>query len=100
MKKIFLLLVLSIFAIIAKASVTLNGINYNINSSLCTAVVIKSNYEGDLEIPETINVDGVNYEVTEIDKYAFQNSYLLTSVRLPKSIKSIGALAFYDWKRN
>ena len=98
MKKIFLLLVLSIFAIIAKASVTLNGINYNINSSLCTAVVIKSNYEGDLEIPETINVDGVNYEVTEIDKYAFQNSYLLTSVRLPKSIKSIGALAFANGK--
>lgn len=98
MKKVFLLLVLSIFAIIAKASVTLNGINYNINSSLCTAVVIKSNYEGDLEIPETINVDGVDYEVTGIEKYAFQTSYLLTSVKLPKSIKSIGTLAFANGK--
>ena len=95
MKKLVLVnCFLWLFAYIASASVEYNGLNYNLNTAQKSAVVVKSDYNGDLVIPESISIEGVDYEVTEIDKYAFQASYNLTSVKLPKSIKTIGALAF------
>lgn len=65
MKRIITSLVLCLYAVIMPASVTLDGVNYDINQSNKTAKVVKSECSGDLEIPEHINVDGVDYEVTE-----------------------------------
>lgn len=93
MKRLLISLILCIFTVIASASVEFGGINYNINTSNNTATVINSNVTGELMIPEKINVDGVDYEVTEIDKYAFTECSI-TSVHLPKTIKTIGAWAF------
>ena len=98
MKRIFTLLIVCLFAGIVSASVEFGGVNYNLNSSTCTATIVITEYSGDLVIPESINVDGVDYEVTEIEKYAFQGSPDLTSVKLPKTIKSIGAYAFANGK--
>ncbi len=91
MKRIITSLVLCLYAVIMPASVTIDGVNYDINQSNKTAKVIKSECSGDLEIPEHINVDGVDYEVTEIDSRSLYN---LNSVKLPKTIKTIGASAF------
>lgn len=94
MKRILTSLILCLFVGSVSASVEFGGVNYNLNSSNYTATIVKTEYSGDLVIPESINIDGVSYEVTEIEKYAFQGSPSLTSVKLPKTIKAIGALAF------
>ena len=48
----------------------------------------------DVIIPETITVDGVDYEVTGIANGAFQNSDNLKSVEIPATIREVGASAF------
>lgn len=93
MKRFLISLIVCIFTVIASASVEFGGINYNINTSNNTATVIKSNVSGELTIPEHISVDGIDYEVTEIEKYAFTECSI-TTVHLPKTIKTIGAWAF------
>ena len=94
MKKLFISLIVGLFSQIALASVEIGGINYNYNTSNHTATVTKSEFSGDLTIPEKVTIDGVEYEVIEIEKYALQGSLNLTSVKLPKTIKAIGAYAF------
>lgn len=74
-------------------TVTVDGINYNLNSDK-TAVVTKSNVTGDIVIPEKITVDGVEYSVTSIGGWAFNSCSSLTSVNMP-SATSIGKGAFY-----
>ena len=98
MKRIFISLLVCLFTDIVSASVELGGINYNLDTSTYTATIVDTDFSGDLIIPESINVDGVDYEVTEIDNKAFQGSSNLTSVKIPKTIKSIGALAFANGK--
>lgn len=94
MKKVIVIYLLSLYSVIAVASVQYEGINYKINTSLNTAVVVKSNCSENLIIPESISIDGKKYDVIEIDKYAFQDCKELLSVELPASIKKIGALSF------
>lgn len=98
MKRLFTTLIVCLFAGIASASVEFGGVNYNLNSTTYTATIAKTDYSGDLVIPESIKVDGADYEVTEIEKYAFQGCPDLTSARLPKTIKTIGAYAFANGK--
>ncbi len=94
MKKFLISLIVCIFTVNASASVEFGGINYDINTSNNTATIIKSEFSGDLVIPESISVDGKEYTVIEIDKYAFQANNNLTSVKIPRTIKKIGAKAF------
>ena len=72
--------------------VTVDGINYNLNSDK-TAEVTKSNVTDDIVIPEKITVDGVEYSVTSIGYGAFIDCKALTSVAMP-SVTSIGGDAF------
>ena len=46
--------------------------------------------------PESIEIDGKNYVVTEIGNYAFENCYDLTSITIPNSVTTIGDCAFYN----
>lgn len=94
MKRIITSLVVCMSAVWTLASVEVGGINYDINTSNNTATVIKSDFSGDLIIPESISVDGNEYTVIEIAKYAFQANNNLTSVKIPKTIQKIGAKAF------
>jgi len=52
---------------------------------------------GDIEIPETVEYEGISYCVTKISKYAFHGSDV-TSVKIPNSVTSIGGQAFQDCK--
>ena len=54
----------------------IDGINYKLNSSAKTAEVQSSSnkYSGDLKIPETVEYNGVTYNVTSIGERAFINS--------------------------
>ncbi len=46
-------------------------------------------------IPSYITFNGINYSVTSIGSFAFDNCTKLTSVTIPISVTSIGSLAFY-----
>ena len=75
--------------------VEVDGLNYLLNEEEKTATVTSSNYEGFLKIPETIQVGYNEYTVTAIADNALWFKDKLLSVSLPKSLKTIGARAFY-----
>ena len=59
---------------------------------------ILSAYKGtetDIEIPETITVDGENYTVTGIADKTFYVKSTITKIVLPETVNSIGSYAFY-----
>ena len=71
---------------------------YNFNYKVVNneAVVTRSdNAKGEVDIPASITVNGEKYPVTTIADSAFYRNYNVTAVKLPKSIKSIGMLAFF-----
>ena len=54
------------------------------------------NYTGNIVIPELISYDRNSYTVTTIRKKAFYESRV-TSIEIPKTITSIGSLAFAQY---
>ena len=50
---------------------------------------------GDMEIPQTVSNDGINYQVTAIEQYTFYECTDLTSVVIPNSVTAINEYAFY-----
>ena len=51
---------------------------------------------GDLEIPETVEYNGITYSVTRIGDHAFKSCNGLTSLEIPNSVTTIGEEAFYQ----
>ena len=49
---------------------------------------------GDVDIPESVSVNGVSYPVTTISDGAYQNNANITSATIPESVTTIGANAF------
>lgn len=81
-----------------------DGIYYNKLSENTVEVTSKYNdygktptesYCGEITIPATITVDGVNYNITAIGGYAFRECGSLTSAILPEGISIIKYSAFY-----
>ncbi len=96
-------LLLFLFAIVASigtmfASVTIDGIAYNLNETELTAeVTTGGNYSGSIVIPESITYNTQTYSVTSIGNSAFDYyCRSLTSVTIPNSVTSIGKYAFGD----
>lgn len=52
-------------------------------------------YTGDINIPAQVTHEGVTYNVTGIDSYAFRKA-AITSISLPEGLVSIGEEAIYD----
>ena len=55
---------------------------------------IDANTAGAIVLPETVNYEGIVYNVTEIGNFAFFGCQNLTSVTIPNSVTSIGEQAF------
>ncbi len=75
------------------------GVYADINTSddgtpVCTITSGDTDYEGAVDLPESITVDGETYTVTAIGANAFAGSGSLTSVKLPDTVGTIGANAF------
>ena len=106
MKKLFLSFLLLFFALAVNAStVKIDGIYYNLNSKVKIAEVTFGDelYYGEVNIPEKIEYEGVEYSVTSIGDWAFNHqgdaSYVyyhsgLSKVTIPNSVKTIGKYVF------
>ena len=86
-------LILSVFISISTSAydVEVDGIYYNLISKGNVAEVTygDNQYEGDITIPSSINVNEVEYSVTIIGR-AFSYCSGLTSVTIPNSVIIIG----------
>lgn len=84
-------------------NVVVDGLAYTLDKTAKTAAVIPNSYYddnkeehllcapyvGDIAVPETITVEGVDYTVTELSEKAFDEADI-TSLTLPSSIKKLG----------
>ena len=88
-------LILSVFFTISASAydVEVDGIYYNIIKKGNVVEVTSGNYSGDVKIPASISVNGVNYPVASIGEIAFANRNI-TSIDIPNSVTSIGESAF------
>ncbi len=104
MKKQLLLIsamVISMF-VMADDRVQINGLwfdNFNTNAKTCRFSAnwngTTSTYTGSIDIPQTVEYNGSTYTVTWICSNAFYYSGV-TSVYIPKTIKSFNSNAFYN----
>ena len=56
--------------------------------------------QGDLTIPDSVEYQGITYEVTKIGANAFKSCYTLGAVTLPGTLLEIGYQAFYSTNPN
>lgn len=84
------------------ASFILDGIKYSVIDTEKKEVEVapysvdgKSNYRGNIVIPATVVNENVTYTVTTIGEKAFYESYSLTSVTFPGTLKEIKRWCFY-----
>ena len=49
-----------------------------------------------ITIPETVKINGIDFNVTSIESDAFYQCSSLTSIEIPSSVTEIGSGAFYD----
>lgn len=77
-----------------------NGLTYEIISEEEATVSVSANREsfneGLLSIPETVEIEGKTYRVTELPYMAFSQLPSLIGVKLPKTIKLISQQAFAE----
>ena len=95
-KSIFLLLMLLLPLIANADAIEINGIYYNLLTKNKTAEVARNpnKYSGSIVIPESVNYNGVEYNVTSIGESAFTVCYELSSISIPNKIIEIKKSAF------
>lgn len=89
---------LSTMAASVETTFEADGINYCVTGNDPNTVSVipldKAEYEGKVDIPETVQYDGTDYTVTSIGAEAFGESTLVTAIVIPDTVTSIGINAF------
>ena len=104
MKKPILILLLSIVAIAATAQIqfTQKGLKYTVLDSNSVKVgKIDDNHKpkGKLVIPAQVKHEGITYDVTTLDGWAFFGCEGMTEVVMPTTLTKIGIWAFCNCKK-
>ena len=100
LKRTFVSVVLICFALTGMAQTfTVGDLNYQVNPDGVSVTVTGhalsyENATGPLNIPESVNYEGVDYTVTNIGNSAFLYYFYLTSLSLPNSLTTIENSAF------
>lgn len=102
-KLLLAVLTLSLSAGAWAKGISIDGINYVLNSNNNTASVTfmggvyssGNTYSGNIEIPPSVNYDNTDYTVTSIGEHAFYKCLNLTGISIPSTVTSIGYSAFY-----
>ena len=92
-----LLIILSSITCNAANDIIINGIKYSLqknNTVTCTAV--NKNELVDVELPETVRINGIDYYLGSIKAEGFSKCKNLKSIVIPNSVKTIGEYAFKD----
>ena len=78
------------------ASVEVDGIYYDLNTSAKTAAVASNPnyYTGAIDIPSSFVYNGSTYNVKSISSRAFLSCSEMTSINFPSSVTTIGSSAF------
>ena len=115
-KKAFVAVLLSCTTFAHAEDFRVDGISYNILTENTVTVTWKlgasvgsgiriegagpgcfnDEHTGDVVIPSKVTYNGKTYTVTAIDGMAFKNCSKLASITMPSTIKSIGAMPFYN----
>lgn len=86
---------LSELAEAGQQEVTVDGIDYELNQTEHTAMVIRGNSKGNvIEIPASISFEEKTYQVTAIADKAYSQYSGATGIVLPEGLLTIGAQAF------
>ena len=94
LKNLFTALLLLCSTITFAEKVTIDGINYDVDTYTQQAMVSEGDYSGEIVIPSEITYNNVTYSVTSIRYQAFDCCFGLTSITIPNSVTSIGDEAF------
>ena len=79
--------------------VTIDGMEYEVYHSGATLVNVQDRERTEAVIADSIRIDNKLYPVTKINSQVFYCFYQLTSVKIPKTVKYIGAEAFCGCER-
>lgn len=90
---LFLVIALVQIPVYAEAIIS-NNISYELGEDEATVVGYETMPSGELIIPESITIQGIDYTVTKIADNAFVNCNEITSINLPNTIVEFGKLVF------
>lgn len=79
------------------ASVVVNGVRYTMRGTgEASCRIADKGDKGftDIDVPSTVIIDGLPYDVTSVDKNGFKGAKHMVSLTLPNSVKLIGIDAF------
>lgn len=74
---------------------TINGINYKITATdIAVEITTGSCYSGDLALGDTVENNGITYNITSIGAGAFSNCTSITKITVPNLVTTIKSSAF------
>lgn len=68
--------------------------HFDENSGDVVIIGLNNGYDGDVVIPETVNHEGTDYQVTSAYEGTFSNSTKMTSISLPSTLTNLGNTPF------
>lgn len=94
-KKFLMLMLTLMVSVVGYAQTEIDGLYYNLDSKTKEAEVTYGEISRDVvEIPSVVTYNGMEYKVTSIGNYAFNQELGIKKITIPESVTRIGNMAF------